>query len=504
MNAMQNSIKATLGALLLAGLTGAPCTTRAYAAASPQNSNAPAPQTPLTLHTPTTPTLGAGAYKHHRKHHSRRRRHAAEQASQGLTLAVGTGQLIRLEQAAATVFVADPTVADVQVPTSNDVFVLGKKPGSTTVFALDSQGTPLLQRTITVVHNLAELQSVLVQRFPNLQLTLKSAPGSLMVSGAVSNAQEINAVSQTLQPYLSEKESLINQMTLTTPTQVNLHVRVAEVERTTLEQIGVNWSALGQNGGIFSGRTAFTVSDSFPPVTYNLPTNSGFMAVLGNAAGGHGGSVDMLDQENLLTTLAEPNLTAISGETASFLAGGEYPIPTVQSGTTSSISVTYKDFGVGLEFTPTVLANNRINLKVRPEVSQLDTANSVTSGGVTVPGLDVRRVETTVELGSGESFVIGGLLEDNIRDQISKFPGLASLPILGRLFSSTDYQDDKSELVIIVTPYLVHPVGPGQLQTPVDTTLNPSAVETLLQKQARLDPYDSATPRLSGNAGFVY
>jgi len=429
-------------------------------------------------------------------------------SSQDLVLSVGSGQLLRLSQPASTVFVADPSIADIQAPMSRAVFVLGKKAGTTTVYALDAAGNPIARRVVTVRLNLDELHAVLAQRFPALHLELRAAPGSLMVSGAVSSAQEITAVTQTLQPYLSNKETLINQMTLASPTQVNLRVRIAEVQRTVLEQIGVNWSALGTSGGLFSGRSTFTngTTSGVGTTTYNLPSNSGYMAVLGNIASGHGGVIDMLDQETLLTTLAEPNLTAISGETASFLAGGEYPIPVAQSGSSGSntITVQYKDFGVGLNFTPTVMANDRINLKVRPEVSELDSTNSITTSGITIPGLSVRRVETTVELGSGQSFVIGGLLQNNVSDIISKFPGLGSLPILGKLFSSTDYQNKKSELIVIVTPYLVHPVGPGQLQTPLDSTLNPNEVDAVLQQKAKLDPDDVNTPRLAGKAGFVY
>lgn len=426
--------------------------------------------------------------------------------SQALNLAIGSGQLLKLGKAAATVFVADPAIADVQAPMANAVFVLGKKAGTTTVYALDASGNPIAHRVVTVRVNLDELQNVLAQRFPALHLELKSAPGSLMVSGTVATAQDVAAITDTLQPYLSSKEALVNQLRLSSPTQVNLRVRIAEVQRTVLEQIGVNWSSLGAGGGLFSGRATFVngTSAGVGTTTYNLPANSGFMAVLGNIANGHGGVIDMLDQETLLTTLAEPNLTTVSGETASFLAGGEYPIPVAQTGSSNAITVQYKDFGVGLNFTPTVLANDRINLKVRPEVSQLDTNNSITTGGVKIPGLSVRRVETTVELGSGQSFVIGGLLQNNVSDVISKFPGLGSVPILGKLFSSTDYQNNKSELIVIVTPYLVHPTGPGQLQTPLDSTLNPNEVEAALQRAAQLDPDDSTTPRLAGKAGFIY
>lgn len=513
MTIKQPQMKTAISLLVAVGLSAsaAPSVTetvanQALAAAQAKALGAATPAPQNIIHTPlrtlpatsTLPLLNRAAGKSRSRHMAR-----SEAQSAPLSLAAGTGKLLRLSQPAATVFVADPNVADVQVPTSNAIFVLGKKAGSTTVYALNAQGEPILQRSVTVSHNTGELQQVLAQRFPGLKLELKSAPGSLMVSGHVSSSQEIAAISQTLQPYLADKETLINQLSLTNPTQVNLRVRVAEAQRTTLQQIGINWWAMGNKGGLMSGRQVADTSTT--PGSWILPSNSGYMAVIGSPS--HGGVLDMLDQESLLTTLAEPNLTTVSGETASFLAGGEYPIPVAQgsgSGSSNAITVQYKDFGVGLNFTPTVQANDRISLKVRPEVSELDTNNSITTGGVTIPGLSVRRVETTVELASGQSFVIGGLLQNNVKDVLSQFPGLGRLPILGKLFSSTDYQNNKTELVVIVTPYLVRPVGPGQLQTPIDTLQNPGDVERMLQAKAKLDPYDSQTPRLSGQPGFVY
>lgn len=523
MTVSHSTPKAALSLLLATGLTCAPLAgladpanavpvlAKTAAAAAPQK-----PQQNARIVAISLP--GHKSLRHasaHRTHHVRGHAAVAHKTGnepddgssyQPMLLSAGTGHLLHLSQPASTVFVSDPTVADVQVPAANTVFILGKKAGTTTLFALDSQGLPIVQRSITVSHNLDELRRVLSERFPTLRLELKSSPGSLMVSGAVGNAQEVAAVTQTLQPYLSAKENLINQMALSTPTQVNLRVRVAEVNRTILQQIGINWFALGGLGGLASGRQAFTNGSSGSTV-YNLPSNGGYMAILGKATD-HGGIIDMLDQESLITTLAEPNLTAVSGETASFLAGGEYPIPVAQTAGSSTsaavVTVEYKDFGVGLNFTPTVLANNRISLKVNPEVSSLDSSNSVTFNGITIPGLKINRVNTTVELGSGQSFVIGGLLQDDVHNVVSRLPGLGSLPILGRLFSSTDYQNGKTELVVIVTPYLVHPVGPDQLQTGLDNIQNPSDVEAILLNNAKLDPYDSATPHLAGNAGFAY
>jgi len=426
-----------------------------------------------------------------------------------LTLAMGSGELLHLPGAAATVFIADPDIADVQVPRANAVFVLGKKTGTTTLYALDAAGRPLLQRRIAVQHNVTELSRLLRQRFPDLRLKVESAPGSLMVSGAVNSAQEINAVAQTLQPSLGDKETLINRLTLSSPTQVHLRVRITEVSRDVVQQLGINWAAIGSSGnsmwGFISGRDTYTDAGKFI-----LPSGGGYSLLGGYKTGNTSvtGVIDVLDREGLMTILAEPNLTAVSGETASFLAGGEFPIPVAQTGSgsggTAAITVEFKSFGIALDFTPTVLANDRISLKVRPEVSELSQANSIVMNGSTIPGLSIRRVETTVELGSGQSFAIGGLLQNNVRDILSQLPGLGQLPVLGKLFSSTDYQNNKSELVVIVTPYLVKPAGAGQLRSALDSIRPASDVETVLQQQIGLDPLDGDTPRLTGNAGFAY
>ena len=206
-----------------------------------------------------------------------------------------------------------------------------------------------------------------------------------------------------------------------------------------------------------------------------------------------------------MTMLAEPNLTAMSGQTASFLAGGELPIPVPQGGTTSTITIEYKPYGVSLNFTPTVLADNRISLNVRPEVSQIDPSNSITLNSIVVPALTVRRMETTVELSSGQSFAIGGLLQSSTSDVLSALPGLSRLPVLGKLFSSKNYQNKKTELVAIVTPYIVAPTGPGQLHGALDDIMRPSSdIEYAVQHSLGVDPLSGNSPRLVGAAGFVY
>jgi pilus assembly protein CpaC len=427
------------------------------------------------------------------------------QPGASLAVAVGSGDLVRLPESAVAVFVADPDIADVHVPTPGAVFVLGKKSGTTTLFALGENNRTLLKRTIVVRANVSEIDNVLAARFPTLKLSLVSAPGSLMVSGEARTASEIQAVLDTVTPFLKEKEVLINQMTLTTPTQVRLQVRVVEVSRTVTQQLGINWSGLG-GSTIFGGLlTSTAITDTSR--LFNRPTNDAFRVVGGynskSFLGGVGATLDILDQEGLVTTLAEPNLTTLSGKTANFLAGGEFPIPVAQQNNVTTID--YKNYGVSLDFTPTVLADNRISLQVRPEVSALDLANTVTTNGVSVPGLTIRRLETTVEMSSGESFAIGGLLQSTGSDVLSQLPGLGSLPVLGKLFQSKNFQSNRSELVVIVTPYLVHPAKGGELRDPLSSVISAgNDVEYIMQRRTGIDPLAGDAPRLHGPAGFIY
>lgn len=433
-----------------------------------------------------------------------------------LAIDVGKGTLVRLNENATSVFVADPTIADVHVPSQKAVFVLGKKAGTTTLYALGADNRTLLQQTVVVSRDMDALQNAMAARFPSMHLQLTAGPGSLFVSGHAPSASDADAVVQTLSPYLADKEVLVNRITIDRPLQVQLRVRITEVDRNVTQQLGINWAALGSvvgnfTGGLFSGRQIFNLSQPIVgpsgQTTYpvNLPSNNAY-SLFGQFKTGNANIqvlVDALNQEGLLTVLAEPNLVALSGQTASFLAGGEFPVPVAQ--TNGALTVDYKQFGVKLDFTPTVMSEHRISLKVRPEVSQIDTTASVTTNGVTVPGLSVRRADTTVELASGQSFAIGGLLQTNTTDIISQVPGLGSIPILGKLFSSTNYQNNKTELVIIVTPYLVEPTDPAKLRTPLDSLMSPSSdVEYSLGRDSGDASVPSGQPRLVGAAGYVY
>lgn len=439
---------------------------------------------------------------------------AAETGDSGagqLQLSIGEGELLRLPRPSSSVFIANPDVADIQVPSAGAIFVLGKKAGTTTLLAIDSANQTILRKTVVVRHNLAEMQQLLKQRFPNYQFELTSAPGSLMVRGTVDSPEEVSAVAATLSPQLSKDEKLVNEVSIPKSNQVQLRVRVAEVSRDINQQFGFNWQALMQPGhlvaGVFSGRSFYSTSSSATGVSQYTMSSSNAWSLLGGYSGG-GYSVqsmlDALDQEGLISIMAEPNLTALSGQTASFLAGGEFPVPVSQSSTTNTITVEFKSFGVALDFTPTVLSGNRISLLVRPEVSQIDSNNSVVIDGATIPGLSVRRMQTTVELASGQSFAVGGLLQDNMAETLSRFPGLGSIPVLGKLFSSQKYQNNKSELVVIVTAYIVRPTDTQALRTPLQSLKPASDVEKIVEQHTGVDPIAADAPRLMGQAGFVY
>lgn len=438
-------------------------------------------------------------------------------------LSVGEGRLVRFEGLAKTVFVADPEIADVQVPSDSAVLVIGKKTGQTTLYVLDETGATLVQQNVNVRHNVAEITEVLRQRFPGLRIGLESAPGSLMVTGTVPNSETVDAISRSIQSYLGEKDDLINRMAISSPTQVYLRVRVTEVSRAVTQKLGINWSAIATPGhffaGVISGRAFQTIVGSamisggtgganqdmnFASVSNYTGAGQGYSFLGGYAKEGRSiqAMIDVLDQEGMISVLAEPNLTAVSGETASFLAGGEFPIPVKQD--RDSITVEFKPFGVALDFTPTVLADDRISIKVRPEISEIDPTSSIVMEGIMIPGLSVRRVETTVEMASGQSFAIGGLLQNNIRDIASQIPGLGKIPVLGKLFSSSDYQNNKSELVVIVTPYLVKPSDSSQLASPLESLRPNTDIEYILHDKIGLDPLKGDVPRLTGTAGFVY
>ncbi|MGI9451900.1 MAG: type II and III secretion system protein family protein [Geminicoccaceae bacterium] len=429
---------------------------------------------------------------------------------------VGKGQVIKLPRPAATVFVADPEIADVQAQSPSIIYLFGKKAGSTSLFAVDENDEMLLRSEVSVSHNMKGLQDAITRLLPEGEVSASSVDGSIVLDGELNSPTQVQELQELASRFLGEDESLLNRMRMDAPTQVHLRVRVAEVSREVIKEFGFNWESIFNNNGytfaFANGRDI--VSDNFSQI-FRAPTNAGGNAP-GLAFGAYDSSkasinaaIDALAAEGLVTVLAEPNLTALSGETASFLAGGEFPIPVAADD--DKVKIEFKEFGISLAFTPTVLSANRISLRVRPEVSELSENGAITVNGLTIPALATRRAETTVELGSGQSFAIGGLLSNGVQNSVSKFPGLGDLPVLGTLFRSQRFQTNETELVIMVTPYLVKPISEPVLASPVDGYRAPTDIERILEGRlhsARLHrgrgaPIGPEGQRLIGPVGFV-
>ena len=398
-----------------------------------------------------------------------------------LAIQSGGGRLVRLSRSAATVFIADPKIADVQVKSPTLVYVIGKAPGSTNLFAVDGKEQMIANLAISVGLDEQGLRDVIRRQLPDSEVKVGSDGGALVLSGVVRSAAEGEAVMNLAAGFVGgpPKDALthlVNRLIVDAPDQVNLRVQIAEVSRDATKTLGVDWNALGQTGSTILGvATGNDIVDTAGKLIRPPGQVGALVAGVRTARANITSVLEALEEKQLATVLAEPNLTARSGEAASFLAGGEYPIPVPQA--LNEVTIEYKTFGVRLAFVATILDSGRISLTVNPEVSQLSTNGSITLNNITVPALTTRRAETTVELGSGESFAIAGLLQNNLTQDLKKFPGLADTPILGELFRSKRFERNESELVIIVTPYLVKP-SPHRLALPTDALQGPAPTTT--------------------------
>jgi pilus assembly protein CpaC len=425
-----------------------------------------------------------------------------------ITLEVNKGTLVRLSGPAATVFVANPDIADVQVKSPTLVYISAKAPGETVIYAVDASDSVLLNASILVEHDVSRLRSSLRQLAPGERVAADSVDGNLVLSGVVSDAGQADKVRALAASIAGEAKGsqVINRMTVATPNQINLQVRIAEVDVNVLKDIGVNWNkALNSANSTVSFMTNNPVS-----VMGELTNNLRVGKLVGQAVSA---TISALTDEGFITSLAEPNLTAMSGQTASFLAGGEFPVPingsSAATGGFPTITVEYKSFGVSLAFTPTVIDAQHLNLRVRPEVSELTTNGAVSvpltaTATVTIPALTVRRAETSVELASGESFALAGLLQHTSTQLVSKVPWIGDIPILGAVFRSDRFQRGETDLVVIVTPYLVQPVQ-TRLAAPTDGLLLPNdAQRVLLSNKYRQGlPGPGPGPLNAGGKGLI-
>ena len=445
-----------------------------------------------------------------------------------LEIHVSQGVMITTGSDFETIFVAEPEIASYQVVNPRKVLVFGRLPGQTTLLAMDSGGEPVYSARVWVRYDTSQMIEALSREFPSLRLKLTPAADGIAVSGVVPSAQVAADVIALLDSFVqlgrpspvsslasavqtqggassggeadevsgpasgsgtmaSRYGRIINRLTISMPTQVTIRVKVAEVNRSLSDQIGIKWF-YNRSGSARGGHNFFFgLVDS--PVAFadasDFGDNLDFAAL-----------IDALAQERLVSVLAEPNLTVMSGETASFLAGGQVPVPTPQGD--GDVTIEFKDFGVLLGVTPTILSEDRVSLRLRPEVSEPSMANGITTQDLVVPGFIVRRAETTIELSSGQSFAIGGLLQSNLSNEISKFPILGDIPILGALARSTSFQRGETELLIIATAYISEPSG-GDLNIPNANIQIPSFVERLF-----LGSKPKVSPGPLAPADFLY
>ena len=423
-----------------------------------------------------------------------------------VTLSTGQGTQVRLDSPIVDLFVADATVADVQVTSPTQIYLFGKKGGETTVYATNKAGQVVYSTNVRVGDNITGIDGMLRLAMPDAQITATPMNGLVLLTGQVAQPVDAAEAERLVEAMVGEGK-VISRLTTATPLQVNLQVRIAEVSRDVSKAIGVNLLNRDNSGGflfgIAQGNPGTITTD---PITGG--TNFGFQQPGGGgttlgAAGRLLGldvlaTLDLAEQDGLVTTLAEPNLTALSGETASFLAGGEIPIPISQA--LGTVSVEYKQYGVSLSFSPIVLSDGRISMRVRPEVSQLSDAGSVRLNNFIIPGITTRRAETTLELGSGQSFIIGGLLSQSSSNTVDKAPFLGDIPILGSLFRSTSYRKNKTELVIVVTPYLVRPVNADQIVLPTDGGRAATLTEAQFLNRSYAEPNKTRPQPRSGAA----
>jgi pilus assembly protein CpaC len=443
-----------------------------------------------------------------------------------MELMAGTGKFIPLNKPAKAVFVANSEIADVSAEFANMLYVYGLKQGSTTLHVLDAEGKIAHTETITVSMNTAVVMDAIKQVLPTANIKAEFVGGRLVLKGMVKNASDAEVALRIAQGFAGSDSGgplgsssgsdsgIINMMTTTAENQVMLRVRVAEVNRDITQAFGVQWNLYGNDGntfrtGLFSPRGAITTPNqetglfnpgrsSYKVGGLNPNPYQSFLSYFGDNLG-----VDVLlealEDEDMATVLAEPNLTALSGETASFLAGGEFPV--VTSVNNGEINTEYKEFGVRLSFTPVVLSENRIRLNVKPEVSNLSDKGAVIIEGITIPAIESRKVETTVELGDGQGFLLGGLFQNNLKESLEAVPGLGDLPILGPLFRSENFERQKSELMIIVTPSIVTPVSNPEVafKTPQSDLRVPTFAQRAFGGQRLSDTLRPS--RISGSAG---
>lgn len=423
-----------------------------------------------------------------------------------LEVPLNKSQVVTADAAISRAMVGNAEVADVFPISDRSVYVLGKKIGTTSLTLYDRGNRVISVLDVAVGPDVISLRKQLAELVPGEEIEARISNSSIVLSGLVSDPGKADKAVRLAGAYAGE--DVINLMSLGSSQQIMLEVKFSEVSRQAGKQLGIRSFGIS-DGGSFEwaiGDGSRLVRGEDGTGVLELAEVTDTFGVFRKTFGAFGTNIeailDALERKGLVHTLAEPTLVALSGEKASFLAGGEFPIPVQQgnnAGGNNGITVEFKPFGVGLGFTPTVLGDSVINLVVEPEVSSIDPSASVTINGLTVPGLQTRRASTTLELRDGESFAIAGLLQRDITTAVRQLPILGSLPIIGALFRSSDFQKGETELLIVVTPRLVKPIRPDQVQLPTDRVMEPTGPNVILRgashRTRRLAPAEAATPQ---------
>jgi pilus assembly protein CpaC len=422
-----------------------------------------------------------------------------------LDVPLNKSQVVTVDRPFGKAMVGNQDIADIVPITNRSLYVLGKKMGTTSLTIYDNNNIVISVVDVAVGPDIVSLRRQMAELIPGEKIGARISNDAVVLTGVVSNGPAVDRAVELAKSYAGDK--VINMMSIGASQQVMLEVRFSEVTRQGGKQLGVS-AFVGSDGGTFGGAIG-NGSQLVPDadtgegvLKLESITNSfGIFRKFGRVAGLNvEGILDALERRGLVKTLAEPTLIALSGETASFLAGGEFPIPVAQSngggggGNAGAITIEFKPFGVSLAFTPTVLADGIINLQVEPEVSSIDPSASISVNGVTVPGLQTRRASTTLELRDGESFALAGLIRKDFTTTVRQVPLLGSIPIIGSLFRSSGFTKGETELVIVVTPRIVQPVKADRIQLPTDRVENPSEGELFLMgrtdKAVGINPLD--------------
>jgi pilus assembly protein CpaC len=375
-----------------------------------------------------------------------------------MQLAVGKSVAIDLPREAKDVMVANPNIANVSVRSSQKLFLIGVALGQTNIHVLDAEGRQIVGFDVEVGRDMVGLRSILRQMFPEGPIAAEAVGDSVVLTGVVNSPLDAQKAIEVASRMVADPNKVVNALTIRGKDQVHLKVTVAEIARSATKQLGINLNAAKGNSGGFNA-SLLSPFGAAGGAKLALESVSGLTSL--------SATLNWLENNNLMRTLAEPTLTAISGESAKFLAGGEFPVP-IGRDLTGNVTVEFKTFGVSLTFSPVVLSEQRISMKVGTEVSEISSENAVVLNGLSVPGLKVRRADTTLELPSGGTMVMAGLIQESTKQALSGLPGLMNVPVLGALFRSRDYVSSQTELVVMVTPYIVNPVSRNSLARPDD------------------------------------